>query len=180
MSYHVMCHIRIEAIDTCVYLHVVGGSSFHVSLEQANKSFSKKPISQLEAIPELDILLSLSDNAVTVHELRSLKLLQDASQSLSAAKGANVFSVDVEVSPADMEVSLASLFANYLTLDQSAYHHLSGQNPCMTKDKMLCGIVDACELHVSKAYLQTRKSVGQTCILRFFFINSFVVTSTAG
>ena len=74
-----------------------GGSSFHVQLEQANKSFARKAVSQIEAIPELEILISLSDNSLTVHELRSLKPLSGATQSLSNTKGANVFSVDVEV-----------------------------------------------------------------------------------
>ena len=74
-----------------------GGSSFDVSLEHANKTFSKKPVSQLEAIPELDILISLSDSAVTVHELGSLKQLADATLSLNQTRGANVFAVHVQV-----------------------------------------------------------------------------------
>lgn len=82
----------------CPILFSAGGSQFDVSLEQANKTFSKKPISQLEAVPELDILISLSDNVVTVHELGSLKPLSDATHSLSDSKGANVFTINVQVS----------------------------------------------------------------------------------
>ena len=74
-----------------------GSSACEVSLDHAYKTFSKKPVLQLEAIPELDILVSLSDNAVAIHELGSLKLLTDATQSLNQTRGANVFAIHVQV-----------------------------------------------------------------------------------
>jgi len=69
-----------------------------VSLEQACKTFSKKPVTQLEPVEGLDILLSLSDGNVGVHELGSLKIMPKATESIGATKGAaSAFAADVQV-----------------------------------------------------------------------------------
>jgi len=62
-------------------------------LEQANKSFSRKPVVQLEAIPELEVLISISDSIVSVHALPSLKPIEQ----LQKTRGATVFAADVQV-----------------------------------------------------------------------------------
>ncbi|KAL5008472.1 hypothetical protein ScPMuIL_014053 [Solemya velum] len=67
-------------------------SKFDVSLERSNKSFSKKPITQLAAIPELYILISLSDNVVSVHDLNSFGQMS----CISKTRGATLFAIDLE------------------------------------------------------------------------------------
>ncbi|ESN93045.1 hypothetical protein HELRODRAFT_189664, partial [Helobdella robusta] len=61
-------------------------------LEKSNKNFSKKPITQLEVIPEYHILLSLSDNVVSVHDLTVFKLIS----VIEKTRGANCFNIDLK------------------------------------------------------------------------------------
>ncbi|XP_071079249.1 vam6/Vps39-like protein isoform X1 [Haliotis cracherodii] len=68
---------------------------FEVTLERSNKSFSKKPITQLAAIPEHYILISLSDNVISVHDLQSFGLVT----CVSKTKGATLFATDVQKAP---------------------------------------------------------------------------------
>ena len=93
-----------------MFFYLPVGGSFDVELKDAYKSFSKKPVNQLEAIPELDILLSLSDNTVSVHELGSLKQLADATLSLNSTRGgANVFAIHVQVCTSFGKLDFGSL-----------------------------------------------------------------------
>jgi hypothetical protein len=69
-----------------------GEAKFEVQLERSNKSFSKKPITQLAAVPELYILISLSDNVISVHDLTTFTLVT----CVNKTKGANLFAVDVQ------------------------------------------------------------------------------------
>ncbi|KAK6183438.1 hypothetical protein SNE40_010920 [Patella caerulea] len=75
-----------------------GESKFEVNLERSNKAFAKKPITQLEAVPELFILISLSDNVICVHDLMSFDLVT----TVNKTKGATLFSVDLE-KPTNLE-----------------------------------------------------------------------------
>lgn len=70
---------------------------YDVKLCSSNKSFSKKPIVQLCVIPELSLLISLSDNAVTVHHL-SLEPNTPPIEcpALSKCKGCTLFAVNVQ------------------------------------------------------------------------------------
>ncbi|XP_059173340.1 vam6/Vps39-like protein [Physella acuta] len=69
-----------------------GDSKFEVVLDRSNKSFSKKPITQLAAVPELYILISLSDNVISVHDLTTFTLIT----CVNKTKGANLFAIDVQ------------------------------------------------------------------------------------
>ncbi|XP_005090680.1 vam6/Vps39-like protein [Aplysia californica] len=69
-----------------------GNNKLDVQLERSNKSFAKKPITQLAAVPELFILISLSDNVISVHDLTSLTLIT----CVSKTKGATLFAIDVK------------------------------------------------------------------------------------
>ncbi|XP_064458413.1 vam6/Vps39-like protein [Ornithodoros turicata] len=72
-------------------------TKFDVQLCASNKSFAKKPIVQLAAIPELNLLISLSDNTVTVH---SLNLEPNTPPidcpALSKCRGCTLFAVNVQ------------------------------------------------------------------------------------
>jgi len=68
-------------------------NKLEVQLERSNKSFAKKPITQLAAIPDLFILISLSDNVISVHDLTSLTLIN----CVNKTKGAALFAVDVKL-----------------------------------------------------------------------------------
>ncbi|XP_076463553.1 vam6/Vps39-like protein [Babylonia areolata] len=63
---------------------------YHTDLERSNKSFSKKPITQVAAVPELYILISLSDNVISVHDLMTFNLIT----TVNKTKGATIFAVD--------------------------------------------------------------------------------------
>ncbi|KAL3874849.1 hypothetical protein ACJMK2_037811 [Sinanodonta woodiana] len=67
-------------------------TKYEVSLERSNKSFSKKPISQLAVIPEVFLLISLSDYVVSVHDLSTFGQIV----SLAKTKGATLFEVDLQ------------------------------------------------------------------------------------
>ncbi|CAH1791977.1 unnamed protein product [Owenia fusiformis] len=67
-------------------------TSFNVSLERSNKAFSKKPITQLVAVPEAQILISLSDNVVSVHDLTVFAPIC----TINKSRGATLFEVDVK------------------------------------------------------------------------------------
>ncbi|KAI7894427.1 CNH domain-containing protein [Mucor mucedo] len=68
-----------------------------VTLVQTIKNFSKRPIEQLDIIKEIDVLVSLSDGLVSLHDLRSFELRM----ALGKTKGANLFAIQtmVEMSP---------------------------------------------------------------------------------
>ncbi|KAF1804913.1 CNH domain-containing protein [Mucor lusitanicus] len=68
-----------------------------VTLVQTIKQFSKKPIEQLDIIKEIDVLVSLSDGLVSLHDLRTFELRM----ALGKTKGANLFAIQtmVEMSP---------------------------------------------------------------------------------
>lgn len=71
---------------------LTGETKYDVNLERSNKTFSKKAVQQLFAVPELYLLISLSDNVVSVHDLSSFSLIT----TLSKTKGATLFAADVE------------------------------------------------------------------------------------
>ncbi|XP_017772683.1 PREDICTED: vam6/Vps39-like protein isoform X2 [Nicrophorus vespilloides] len=64
-----------------------------IQLMRYNKTFSKKPILQLEVIPEYNILISLTDNIVQVHNISAFNF--PIIEVLSKTKGATLFIVDV-------------------------------------------------------------------------------------
>lgn len=63
---------------------------YHTDLERSNKSFSKKPITQIVAVPELFILISLTDNIISVHDLLTFNFIC----TVAKTKGATLFAVD--------------------------------------------------------------------------------------
>lgn len=69
-----------------------GDNKFDVLLDRSTKSFAKKPITQLAAVPELFILISLADNVISVHDLASFSLIT----CVQKTKGANLFAIDVK------------------------------------------------------------------------------------
>ncbi|KAI8993253.1 CNH domain-containing protein [Pilobolus umbonatus] len=68
-----------------------------VTLAKTIKTFSKRPIEQLDIIKEIDVLVSLSDGLVNLHDLRTFELRM----ALGKTKGANLFAIQtmVEMSP---------------------------------------------------------------------------------
>lgn len=69
-----------------------GDNRFEVELRSSNKLFSKKPILQLAVVEQLNLLISLSDAVVSVHNLETFSL----KFTLLKTKGATVFAVDIK------------------------------------------------------------------------------------
>ncbi|KAJ7340060.1 Vam6/Vps39-like protein [Desmophyllum pertusum] len=69
-----------------------GDNRFEVELRSSNKLFSKKPILQLAVVEQLNLLISLSDNVVSVHTLETFAL----KFTLHKTKAATVFAVDMK------------------------------------------------------------------------------------
>lgn len=70
---------------------------FDVNLETSNRSFAKKPIVQLEAVPELNLLISLSDNMINVHNLNlQTNTPPIECPALSKCRGCTLFAVNVQ------------------------------------------------------------------------------------
>ncbi|XP_066141377.1 vam6/Vps39-like protein [Euwallacea fornicatus] len=65
-----------------------------LTLMRQSKSFSKKPILQLEVIPEQDLLLSLSDCIVQLHDINALSL--NTLDVIQKSKGATFFAINSE------------------------------------------------------------------------------------
>ncbi|XP_023931071.1 vam6/Vps39-like protein [Lingula anatina] len=65
---------------------------FDVSLERSNKSFSRKPIQQLSAVPECSVLISLSDTVVSVHDLTVFNQIT----CVKKTAGASLFAIDLQ------------------------------------------------------------------------------------
>lgn len=65
---------------------------FDVELQSSNKLFSKKPILQLAVVDQLNLLISLSDSVISVHNLETFALLF----TLHKTKGATVFAVNIK------------------------------------------------------------------------------------
>lgn len=75
----------------------VDGPKYAVSLKCSNKAFAKKPIIQLCVIPELGLLISLSEGTVSVHNL-SLEPNTPPIDcpALAKCKGCSLFAVNVQ------------------------------------------------------------------------------------
>lgn len=69
-----------------------GDQRFEVQLKRSNKLFSKKPIVQLSVVPELNLLISLSDYVVSVHDLDSFIL----KSVLNKTRGATFLAIDIQ------------------------------------------------------------------------------------
>lgn len=67
---------------------------WNVSILRSNKNFSRKPIVQVAVVPEHQIIVSLSDNVISVHDLTvyNLPLLCTVTQT----KGATAFDLDLK------------------------------------------------------------------------------------
>ncbi|PVD26341.1 hypothetical protein C0Q70_14012 [Pomacea canaliculata] len=74
---------------------------YHTDLERSHKSFSKKPITQVVAVPEQYILISLSDNVISVHDLTTFNLIT----CVNKTKGATLFAVDCQPRETDSGVT---------------------------------------------------------------------------
>ncbi|XP_045614549.1 vam6/Vps39-like protein [Procambarus clarkii] len=65
-----------------------------VALLCSNKNFSRKPIVQVAVIPEHQIIVSLSDNVVSIHDLTAFNL--PLLCTLTQTKGATAFDLDIK------------------------------------------------------------------------------------
>lgn len=65
-----------------------------LQLLQYDKNFSKRPILQLQAIEDYNLLFSLSDNVISIHDLsrHNFPVIHLAAKT----KGANAFAMDVK------------------------------------------------------------------------------------
>jgi len=67
-------------------------TKFNVTLSKSCKNFAKKPIVQLEVVPEFHLLLCLADSTVNVYDLSVYSLIC----SIAKTRGASHFSVKVQ------------------------------------------------------------------------------------
>lgn len=63
-----------------------------VKLHRYHKNFNKKPINQLALVPEYDIIIKLSDNIVSMHDLADINC--PLMNILQKTKGATLFTLD--------------------------------------------------------------------------------------
>ncbi|KAG5897551.1 hypothetical protein JTB14_007267 [Gonioctena quinquepunctata] len=78
----------------CMYNLVRSDDKCEVQLMRYNKSFSKKPVQQLEVIPYHNILISLTDNLIQVHDLNSIHFT--TIHQVQKSKGATFFATNVK------------------------------------------------------------------------------------
>lgn len=68
-------------------------SKMNLQLLQYDKNFSKKPITQIDVIPEYQLLFSLTDNLVTIHDINRHNF--PVVHSNISTKGASLFALNV-------------------------------------------------------------------------------------
>jgi len=66
-----------------------------VQLLRSNKYFSKKPIMQLAVVPEYSILVALTENQVSVHDIDMAVTNFPTISQVTKTKGTNLFALDV-------------------------------------------------------------------------------------
>ncbi|KAK9879568.1 hypothetical protein WA026_006636 [Henosepilachna vigintioctopunctata] len=66
---------------------------FNVQLMRFNKSFSKKSVNQLEVIPDYQLLVSLTDNIIQVHDINSINFNTIA--QIERSRGATYFTINM-------------------------------------------------------------------------------------
>lgn len=69
-------------------------TKFDVRLLRSNKSFAKRTISQVVGIPELNLVISLSDGLISVHNLENIQ--DPCKLAIEKAKGALMFITDLQ------------------------------------------------------------------------------------
>ncbi|XP_065051843.1 vam6/Vps39-like protein isoform X2 [Rhopilema esculentum] len=75
-------------------------SRFEPELQRSNKAFSRKPITQMTIVKELELLISLSDGLISVHDLQSFSL----KCQLHKFKGASFFATDLKKRDNDQDL----------------------------------------------------------------------------
>ncbi|XP_071441568.1 vam6/Vps39-like protein [Hetaerina americana] len=65
-----------------------------VQLLGYHKMFSKKPIQQMAVVPEYQLLISLSDNVISVHDITTINF--SLISTIQRTKGASIFSLDIK------------------------------------------------------------------------------------
>lgn len=79
---------------------------YEVQLVRSNKCFAKKPITQLAVVPDFHIVISLSDNVISVYDLTKLHV---PLMILARSKGATLFAIDVKKTKADSGKAVSKL-----------------------------------------------------------------------
>ncbi|XP_072391352.1 vam6/Vps39-like protein [Diabrotica undecimpunctata] len=77
----------------CMYSVLRNDDNCEVQLMRYNKSFSKKPVQQLEVIQDQNLLVSLSDNLIQVHDLGAIHFT--TLHQVQKSKGATVFTINI-------------------------------------------------------------------------------------
>lgn len=72
-----------------------GGVEHDLKLTRYCKTFSKKPITQLAVVPFYELVIKLSDNIVSIHDLSDLNC--PLLHTLNKTKGATLFALDNKV-----------------------------------------------------------------------------------
>ncbi|CAH1953985.1 unnamed protein product [Acanthoscelides obtectus] len=78
----------------CMYNLLRTDEKCEVQLMRYNKSFSKKPVQQLEVIPDGSLLISLTDNLIQVHDLNAIHFT--TLSQVQKSKGATLFALNTK------------------------------------------------------------------------------------
>nr|XP_023015227.1 vam6/Vps39-like protein isoform X1 [Leptinotarsa decemlineata] len=78
----------------CMYNLIKNEDQCNIELMRYNKSFSKKPVQQLEVISDYNILISLTDNLIQIHDLNAITFT--TIYQLQKSKGATFFATNVK------------------------------------------------------------------------------------
>ncbi|XP_067131793.1 vam6/Vps39-like protein [Centruroides vittatus] len=83
-------HLLVYKVD----MSVNPSKDNYARLVRSSKGFAKKPITQIEVVPDVQILISLSDNTISVHDLihPNFQILT----SISRTRGATLFALDIQ------------------------------------------------------------------------------------
>jgi len=77
------------------YINFANSGNPAVQLLRSNKYFSKKPILQLSVVPEYSILIALTDNIISVHDIDMAVTNFPLISQVQRTKGTHLFALDV-------------------------------------------------------------------------------------
>lgn len=90
----------------CMYSIIQNDEGCEIQLMRYNKSFSKKPVQQLEVLADCNLLISLTDNVIQIHDLNSTNFT--TLHQVQKSKGATFFTLNVK-KPTSMTGEVVSL-----------------------------------------------------------------------
>lgn len=136
-----------------------GEGKFEVELLRSNKAFGRKPIIQLVVIEEYDIIVSLSDGCINVHDFNNY----NPKQSFPRSKGILYFSIDKESASKKKPIRLCAISKRKISTyvwEKDKFVELYGELTLPDTPKVAVWIGDSICFAMKKDYALMKADTG--------------------